>query len=247
VPRARARRTARTGTVIQLATEAVALQSNKIVGAADKLMDQCRKPSGLLGRFILWDMNWHHSKLTDWGLSHASIAKTDKILDVGCGGGRTISKLATIASAGKVYGIDYSDESIAAARRRNARWIDIGRVEIERGSVSHLPFANDTFDLVTAIETHLFWPDLPEDMREIFRVLKPGSPLVIVAEIYKGGKHLEGFRQKILERHLAARMNILTVDEHCELLMKAGFSDVRAFEESDKGWICVRGETSKSH
>jgi len=33
----------------------------------------------------------------------------------------------------------------------------------------------------------------------------------------------------------------LTVDEHRELLSKAGFSDVRVFEEYDKGWLCVTG------
>ena len=212
------------------------------MSAADKVIAQCRKPSGFFGRFVLWDMNRHHSKLTDWGLSHVSIKKTDTILDIGCGGGRTIHKLAAIASAGKVYGVDYSDDSVAAARRKNARLIDIGRVEIKQGSVSQLPFANDTFDLATAIETHLFWPDLPNDFRETFRVLKPGGTLLIVAEIYKGGKHLEGVRKKIFDKHLAARMNLLTPDEHRELFTKAGFPDVEIFEELDKGWICGIGK-----
>ena len=212
------------------------------MNAADKVIAQCRKPSGLFGRFILWDMNRHHSKLTDWGLSHVSIKKTDTILDIGCGGGRTIHKLAAMASAGKVYGVDYSDDSVAAARRANAHRIDIGRVEIQQASVSQLPFLNETFDLVTAIETHLFWPDLPNDFRETFRVLKPGGTLLIVAEIYKGGKHLEGVRKKIFDKHLAARMNLLTPDEHRELFTKAGFPDVEIFEELDKGWICGIGK-----
>lgn len=201
------------------------------MSAADKVIAQCRKPSGLFGRFILWDMNRHHSQLTDWGLSHIVIKKTDTILDIGCGGGRTISKLAAIASAGKVFGIDYSESSVAAARKANARWIDppspsydvtgpsspntgpartygaasIGRVDIQHGSVSQLPFANDAFDLVIAIETHLFWPDLPNDFRETFRVLKTGGALLIVAEIYRGGKHLEGVRKKIFDKHLATK------------------------------------------
>jgi SAM-dependent methyltransferase len=147
------------------------------MSAADKVIAQCRKPSGLLGRFILWDMNRHHSKLTDWGLSHVEIKKTDTILDVGCGGGRTISKLADMASNGKVHGVDYSEESVTAAHRNNVRWIDIGRVSIRDGSVSQLSFENNTFDLVTAIETHLFWPDLPNDFREIFRA-KSGREVV---------------------------------------------------------------------
>jgi ubiquinone/menaquinone biosynthesis C-methylase UbiE len=212
------------------------------LSAADKVIAQCRKPSGFFGRFILWDMNRHHSKLTDWGLSHASIDKTATTLDVGCGGGRTISKLALMATAEVVCGIDYSQASVAAARKTNRRLIDSGRVEIQQASVSKLPFANNTFDLVTAIETHLFWPDLPNDFREIFRLLKPGAKLLIVAEIYKGGKHLEGVRKAIFDKHLAANMNLLTPDEHRELFASAGFSDVKIFEELGKGWICAIGK-----
>src|SRR2546425_10789150 len=87
------------------------------------------KEIGWLGRFILWRMNSSHSKLTDWGLQHIAIENHGTILDVGCGGGRTVSKLAGIATRGKVYGIDYSDESVAATKRTNAQWIELGRVE----------------------------------------------------------------------------------------------------------------------
>jgi ubiquinone/menaquinone biosynthesis C-methylase UbiE len=212
------------------------------MSAADKVIAQCRKPSGFFGRFILWDMNRHHSKLTDWGLSHVEIEKTDTILDVGCGGGRTINKLASMATAGMVHGVDYSEASVAAARKTNRRLIDASRVEIQRASVSKLPFEDNTFDLVTAIETHLFWPNLPADFREIFRVLKPGGALLIVAEIYRGGKHLEGVRKTIFEKHLAANMNLLTPVEHRELFLNEGLVDAQVFEELDKGWICVPGK-----
>jgi len=61
-------------------------------------------------------MNISHSKVTDWGLSHICIAAADTILDVGCGGGRTLSKLAARATQGKVYGVDDSEESVAASK-----------------------------------------------------------------------------------------------------------------------------------
>jgi ubiquinone/menaquinone biosynthesis C-methylase UbiE len=115
-------------------------------------------------------MNASHSKVTDWGLGHISVGQGDTILDVGCGGGRTVSKLAAIAVEGKVYGVDYSEESVAASKRTNARGVDAGRVEIRQGSVSQLPFPDGMFNLVTGVETHFWWPDLPGDMREVFRV-----------------------------------------------------------------------------
>src|SRR5580700_3037322 len=121
-------------------------------------VSQCQKPTGWLGRLVLWNMNSRHSKVTDWGLSNISIGKSDIILDVGCGGGRTVSKLAAIAARGKIYGIDYSCTAIAVAEKNNRRLMAEDRVEIREGSVSQLPFANDMFDLVTAVETHFWGP-----------------------------------------------------------------------------------------
>jgi ubiquinone/menaquinone biosynthesis C-methylase UbiE len=149
-------------------------------------VNQCGKPTGCLGRFTLWRMNSSHSKPTDWGLEQISVENHHTILDAGCGGGRTVSKLAAIATQGKVYGVDYSEESVATTKKTNAQWIGLGHVEVRHGSVSLLPFPDGMFDLVTAVETHFWWPDLPGDMREIFRVLKPGGTLVLVAEVYKG-------------------------------------------------------------
>lgn len=201
---------------------------------------QCQKPTGWLGRFVLWNMNSRHSKVTDWGLSNVSIRKLDIILDVGCGGGRTVGKLAARATQGKVYGLDFSDTAVAVATKTNRQWIAMGRVEIREGSVSHLPFADKTFDVVTAVETHFWWPDLPHDMGEVLRVLKPDGTLVIIAEIYRGAKTTTA---KLAEKYLRwSGMTLLTVGEHQDLFRNAGFTDVQVIEQSDKGWICGRGK-----
>ncbi len=198
-----------------------------------------QQPTGCFGRFTLWRMNSSHSKLTDWGLEHISIENHHTILDAGCGGGRTVSKLAAIATQGKVYGVDYSEESVAATKRTNARWIDLGRVEIRHGSVSQLPFPDGMLDLVTAVETHFWWPNLPRDMREVFRVLKPDGTLILIAEIYKGANTMAA---KLAEKYASRTgMTLLSVDEHRELFTNPGFSDVQIIEERDKGWICGKG------
>jgi ubiquinone/menaquinone biosynthesis C-methylase UbiE len=184
-------------------------------------------------------MNSSHSKLTDWGLEHISIANHDTILDVGCGGGRTVNKLAAIAKQGKVYGVDYSEESIAFTKRTNAHWIEAGRVEIRRASVSQLPFPDNTFNVITAVETHYFWPDLPADVHEVLRVLKPGGTFVLIAEVYKGANTTAA---KLLEKYPELiGMTLLTPEEHRELLANAGYSNVQVVEESANGWICGTG------
>ena len=201
--------------------------------------NQCQRPAGLLGRFVLWNMNSRHSKVTDWGLSHISINERDTILDIGCGGGRTVSKLATCATQGKVWGVDFSRESVTFASRINKQWIDSGRVEIREASVSQLPFPENVFDLVTAVETHFWWPDLPSNMREVLRVMKPGGALIIIAEVYKGANTVTA---KLAEKYaLVSGMKLLTTDEHRELFANAGFSDVQVVAEPRKGWICGIG------
>lgn len=202
-------------------------------------VNQCCKPAGWLGRFTLWRMNASHSGLTDWGLGHISVRDHYTILDVGCGGGRTVSKLAVIATQGKVYGVDYSQESVATTRRTNARGIALGRVEVRLGSVSQLPFPGGIFDLVTAVETHFWWPDLPGDMREVFRVSKPGGTLIIIAEVYQGAiTRVSRLAEKFASR---TGMVLLSVDEHRELLTRAGYAEVHVIENRSKGWISAFG------
>jgi SAM-dependent methyltransferase len=205
-------------------------------------VNQFRKPAGWFGRFNLRTMNRRHSKLTDWGLAQVSIGTRATILDVGCGGGRTVQKLAALAPEGRVYGVDYSDASVALSRKTNKRGIQEGRVDIRQASASRLPFSDHMFDLVTAVETHFYWPDLLADVQEVLRVLKPGGTFLILAEAYKGGKY-----DKRLERFAAVMTQTgpyshLTADQHRELLSSAGFFEAQVIENYDKGWICALGK-----
>jgi len=202
-----------------------------------KTLSQCQKPTGWVGRLVLWSMNRRHSGVTDWGLRQISIGGRDTILDVGCGGGRTLTKLAGAASQGAVYGIDYSTDSVDAARRTNRQLIDRHRVHVQHAPVDHLPFGDGIFDLVTAIETHFWWQDVNAGMREIFRVLKPGGRLAIIAEFYNGGKHTK-YVDRLAQ---VTTMAILDVGQHQALFLKAGFTDIRMVEEPRKGWICGIG------
>lgn len=202
-----------------------------------KLIKQCRKPSGLFGELVARGMNSGHFKLTTWGLEHISINEDNVMLDIGCGGGKTVRTLAEIANKGKVYGIDYSEKSVSVSKRFNASLIAAGRVEIQQGTVSNLPFPDNKFDLITAIETHYFWPDLTHDMKEVLRVLKPGGRLMITGESYLGSRYDE--RNEKWAK--LGNMTNHTIDEFNELFITAGYCDVKVFEEYERGWICGLG------
>lgn len=198
------------------------------------ILDQCRKPSGVFGWLTAKEMNVGHARLTGWGLEFVRIEEDFTVLDIGCGGGGTVHKLARLSPRGQVYGIDYSDQCVAVASAVNRRAIQRGQVDIRHGSVSDLPYSAGFFDLVTAIETHYFWPDLSADLREVRRVLKSGGKLLILGEAYKGSK----FDESNAKWEEAGNMTFLSPDDLCRLLSGAGFVDVQINLMEDQGWIC---------
>ncbi len=158
-------------------------------------------------------------------------------LDIGCGGGGNIRWLASKLKKGMVYGIDYSQESVNISRKVNAEHIKTGRVIIQSGTVSALPYDDAFVDLVTAVETHYFWPDLSSDLVEVLRVLRPSGRFMIIGGEYKGGKYDE--RNAPWVKY--GQMTYLTLDELDDVLKLAGFVDVTIHEEYEKGWLCAEG------
>lgn len=208
-----------------------------VLAALSLTITQCRKPTGWLGRHVARAMNVSHARLVAWGLSHVVVRDDLTMLDVGCGGGKLIERLASLAPAGRVFGIDDSASSVEIARATNAAAVAGGRVDIRHGVVSQLPFEADVFDLVTAFETHYYWPDLPHDVGEVMRVLKPGGVFLLVAEVYRGQRMswLYGPAMAML------RGKYLTVAQHHHLFVDAGYADVVVDANPAKGWISIRG------
>jgi 2-polyprenyl-3-methyl-5-hydroxy-6-metoxy-1,4-benzoquinol methylase len=81
--------------------------------------DQYRCPRGRRGRCVAKQMNEGHEPLTLWGLSKVKIAPNYVILDIGCGGGKTLSRLAQLAPLGKVLGVDNSHDMVEYSENQN--------------------------------------------------------------------------------------------------------------------------------
>ena len=146
-----------------------------------ELIINARKPVGELGDKLLDRMNESHESLARWGVSHLDIAANDVILDIGCGGGVNVERFLEMTE-NKVYGIDYSEIAVEKSAKLNQDAVDEGRCEIIQGSVSQLPFEDDSFDIATGFETVYFWPDFVNDCKEVRRVLKDDGILFICNE-----------------------------------------------------------------
>ncbi len=204
-----------------------------------KFISQAKKPTGIIGSLITRFMNVGHNKLTNWALSYLDIMEDDIILDIGCGGGKTVNKLAKIARKGKVYGIDFSDASVKSSLKLNRNYIHSGKVDIRKASVSKLPFPDNSFSIITAIETYFFWPDLDNDMKEVLRVLKPKGKLLIVSEEYKNSENEKILNMWSKFSNTTDFMQYQTKEEFMHTFQNNGYQDVKM--NIKRGWICGLG------
>jgi ubiquinone/menaquinone biosynthesis C-methylase UbiE len=182
-----------------------------------------------MGRFVVKGMNVGHSSISKWGLSHLNVAERANILDIGCGGGANIERLLKTYPASQVEGIDYSEESVAISRRKNAKMLD-KRCAIRQGDVSALPYESETFDAVIAFETVYFWPDIAKDIREVRRVLRVGGLFLICNDASDPADETWSSRIE--------GMRVYSEDELIDMLLNNGFSDISC-DKNKHGWLCV--------
>ena len=128
----------------------------------------------------------------------------------------------------------YLPVSVKKTLAFNRRAVRTGQVEAVEGSVSNLPFAEASFDLATASETIYFWPDPANDVREVFRVLRPGGTFAVCCD----SSNPETAKRYTDRIH---GMKVYTPAELCAFLSGAGFSEVEAHCDPASEIVCVTG------
>jgi SAM-dependent methyltransferase len=98
-----------------------------------------------------------------------------RILDAGCGSGRTLEDLAAY---GQVSGLELNPDAAEVARGRGCGEVQIGRLE-------QLPWTDDSFHLITCLDVIEHVPDDRAALRELRRVTKPGGWLVATVPAYQ--------------------------------------------------------------
>ena len=148
------------------------------MGILHTLAQQFRQPSGFLGKLLgfLFRMNREGN---DWTIGLLEIQPTDHVLEIGFGPGLAIQKAATLASQGRVAGVDFSEVMLRQARKRNAAAITAGLVELKLGAAATLPYTDNSFDKIFAANVIYFWRDPLANLKEVRRVLKPGGRLAL--------------------------------------------------------------------
>lgn len=146
-----------------------------------------------------WGPLWG-ARPADWALSEDQQVPTyeaalrevglepgQRVLDVGCGAGAFLRLAAE--RGGVAHGIDASESLVDYARAR------LPSADLRVGDMESLPFADDSFDLVTGFNSFFFANDMVAALREAGRVAKPGATVVI--QVWGAHEHcdLEAVKQ----------------------------------------------------
>jgi len=111
-----------------------------------------------------------------------------RLLDVGCGTGTFINRMAFEPDAELLVGLDYSP---VMARNLSAKIAQSPHAAKLHGVVAdseRLPFADATFDVVTCCNSFHHYPHQAAVIRGFHRVLRPGGVLILV----------DGFRDNVI-------------------------------------------------
>ena len=120
----------------------------------------------------------------------------------------------------EIHGIDISKESYRTAQRVHSDSIRKGSVQLKIGNVENMPYQNNYFDRIFAIQTHIFWKDIKKSFQEVYRVMSSNSTLIIASEKEKIHYHMTDYR---------------TSHEFSQLLTSIGFSKIE--EKQNRNWI----------
>lgn len=101
------------------------------------------------------------------------------VLEIGFGPGHALEMLSRKAPLGLIAGADHSALMVATARKRLEPRRGPAALDLRLAEADALPFADEAFDLVYAVNSYHQWPDKEAALAEIAGVLKPGGEVVL--------------------------------------------------------------------
>jgi SAM-dependent methyltransferase len=164
-------------------------------------------------------MEQDHLPITLPVIEQMQLARTDNVLDVGCGSGWLSRLLAEKVPEGRVVGMDISDEMIRVARRNSQEFENIMFIT---GEVEEIPWESNFFSHAISVESSYYWPEPAAGVKELFRVLRSGGQAWILINYYRDNPHGHQWGEL-----LAVKTHLLAADDWAELFRTAGFTKVR--------------------
>ena len=142
-------------------------------------------------------------------------ARRASVADLGCGSGVILSEILMMKPLWTGRGLDISLEAVNYARRLAVHKRVAERVDFRVGNVAHLPYADESMNLIIASEIIEHMPEPELVVGEIARVLKPGGQLILTMP---------------LESHTPGHIHTLSSREDLRVLCERAGLKVRRLE-----------------
>jgi len=191
----------------------------------EKLMArQLGNPAGIVSGLVASMMNRTNDHLGKMTIQLLEIRPSDRVLEIGFGGGGALDRMAKLLQDGRVCGIEISEAMLKRARKKFDRFIFQGKMELKEAHSAKIPYENGFFDKAYSINCIYFWPDPIVDLKEIRRVLKVGGRVILSVR-----------PKEVLENFPPARHGfaIYSDSQLQNLLNEAGFSDIKIEQRKD--------------
>ena len=154
----------------------------------------------------------------------AELQPGETVLDLGSGGGIDVLLSAKrVGPAGKVYGLDMTDDMLALANE-NKRKAGAHNVEFLKGEIEHIPLPDNAVDVIISNCVINLSADKNRVLREAFRVLRPGGRFA-VSDVVTRGAIPEAIRGSML-LWVGCVAGALDVDDYEARLRGAGFTAI---------------------
>ncbi len=154
----------------------------------------------------------------------AQITPGETVLDLGSGGGIDVLLSARrVGPAGKVYGLDMTDEMLELARANQAK-AGVTNVEFLKGDIEHIPLPDNSVDLIISNCVINLSPDKDRVLAETFRVLKPGGRFAVSDIVIRG--EMPNEIQRSIELWAGCVAGALEEADYKAKLERAGFERV---------------------
>jgi SAM-dependent methyltransferase len=156
----------------------------------------------------------------------ARLEPGETVLDLGSGGGIDVLLSARrVGPAGKVYGLDMTDDMLALARE-NQRKAGATNVEFLRGEIEHIPLPDNSVDVIISNCVINLSADKDAVLREALRVLKPGGRFAVSDVVVRGGPAVPEAVRRSMELWVGCVAGALEEETYRAKLAEAGFEQI---------------------
>ncbi|EDN7778218.1 TPA_asm: methyltransferase domain-containing protein [Listeria monocytogenes] len=184
------------------------------------LSEQAANPRGIIGEITTKIWSSYFEDLSKWTISNTEMGDATNILDIGYGGGSNVKNLVELNKNVTIYGVDISKESYKTATNLNKKAINNGKVKLSIQDVALMNYPADFFDIVYAIQTHMYWDNPRKGFEEIYRVMSNEAVFILSSEKDKIEYHMDEYK---------------TTASLTALLKEIGFREV--VEKEKENWV----------